>query len=1126
MNTLLGRKIYRTFFLGWLLSLPLFFALSALLLPPFLRHYEHEIYNRVAPELSRQLILHAQDPAGSLPLFEELAQLTPELEPYLLDQSGVIVAARDESTLGKAVPSLVLRSELDEFRPDAPDCGFDPKGRNSCPVAHAAHVKLKGENFFVYLLTINGPADFFSTIEGRTWICGRLLLGYSFSLIMALLFAIVVTKTYAKDLLTFSSLLQSFARFDFSRRFAARSADDLGQLGAAMNSMADTLERRLKELSEATLARKQLLSRVVHDFRRPLSVMTLLLERAPRTIAAGDERECERLSKKIQNALESERLILESLKPGTGSSGHPEDAEDSFSLPVLIDELSQEMSPLFQKKGVNLSVRIESPPPKVPRGRNEYLRAFLNLLDNALQYTPEGGSVSVRIFSNSGLAFVDIEDSGIGIPRERWRRIFEPFERSLEGRKMNPSGSGIGLATVRDIIQGHGGTISIISSGQNSGTTFRCIIGTVESKDVPPVAGFDSKPGFKIAKSEPRRLRSYYIFETFALALFLLEEIYAPKIAGSGRPGGWSSATAVSILALFVTRFLIGETASASITWRNRLIRGAALMIFGALWVAGPPGIFRLEVGGDGLVYLFSLGLLLGLALAARPLVFEGLPAAIPLLAGLLWSLTGKHSEIPIVLVSFCTLCSFVIGLQAIPSTRRHHARRLCEVLIGLYLLNLLPHLYSFKNSWKEILASTSPISRPEFRVAIGNELAAITHASPGESKHRDAVRERVFTLSALNPRFDLRVFCGPLELCGYPPVGHIAATASELNRLVELTRLPGVQTDGRFDFSAVPIAEHPGLSAVFSSESTISDKALRRVSEPYVTLFIIGGIAIAILQMLFVYLFCFERQRRGLRRVSHFVASLQAGNPTVYEPKEPDDEIGRMIRDIGTLQRRVAKAERDVIHERSETQKIIEIVADTLERGRKKISSVLGLDMNAIESMTAENDKASMIVSEVFRYSLFLADEGAKSPKNHDLHQILRDAIQRAPAELELNSKIFFETVPDGTMTFVREEAVITGIQFVLRSFLNEERSISGTANPIRLVLEVSKSSSEKNQPHLRIYAPPVSHVPIERETLWMLGTKTLALSKVESQIHSDLPSGELCAVFIFPAAVTPSPG
>ncbi len=122
-------------------------------------------------------------------------------------------------------------------------------------------------------------------------------------------------------------------------------------------------------------------------------------------------------------------------------------------------------------KGIRLSASLPEGLPPVLGDRDRLEQVMVNLLDNAIKYTPSGGSVEVAACESDGMVQVDVKDTGIGIPPEDIPRIFERFYRVDKARSRELGGTGLGLAIVKHIIQGHDGRVWV-ESEPGRGSTF------------------------------------------------------------------------------------------------------------------------------------------------------------------------------------------------------------------------------------------------------------------------------------------------------------------------------------------------------------------------------------------------------------------------------------------------------------------------------------------------------------------------------------------------------------------------------------------------------------------------------------------------------------------------------
>jgi signal transduction histidine kinase len=142
----------------------------------------------------------------------------------------------------------------------------------------------------------------------------------------------------------------------------------------------------------------------------------------------------------------------------------------------LLDALVEQVQPLAEAKDVSL-IR-ESPAGLVIHGDPDHLiRLFLNLLDNAIKYTPPGGQVTVRAGNEGARVCVAIGDTGPGIPSEAIPHLFERFYRVEAARSRDSGGAGLGLAIAYEIARWHGGTLEVRSE-PGQGTTFAVTLPT------------------------------------------------------------------------------------------------------------------------------------------------------------------------------------------------------------------------------------------------------------------------------------------------------------------------------------------------------------------------------------------------------------------------------------------------------------------------------------------------------------------------------------------------------------------------------------------------------------------------------------------------------------------------
>ena len=205
-----------------------------------------------------------------------------------------------------------------------------------------------------------------------------------------------------------------------------------------------------------------------HELRTPLTIL-----RGETEIALRTERTVNGLRKTLLSNLEEidrlSKIINDLLLLSRMDSGREEFHLQEISLDRIVEEKYEQMRTLAKEKGVVMEMeRKES---LSVRGDPVKLRQLLlNLLDNAIKYTPEGGKVWLSLERSNGFARITVADTGIGIPEEDLPHIFDRFYRVDKARR--DGGSGLGLSICKLIVEAHKGRIDV-DSKPGAGSTFR-----------------------------------------------------------------------------------------------------------------------------------------------------------------------------------------------------------------------------------------------------------------------------------------------------------------------------------------------------------------------------------------------------------------------------------------------------------------------------------------------------------------------------------------------------------------------------------------------------------------------------------------------------------------------------
>ncbi len=143
--------------------------------------------------------------------------------------------------------------------------------------------------------------------------------------------------------------------------------------------------------------------------------------------------------------------------------------DEQIELNALLQDVVEELIPLTKEK--NISIIVNGTSKSIVGNKSLLHRAFYNLVENAIKYNTENGTVDISIGDATDHAVVTITDTGIGIPKELEELIFEPFFRVDKSRSRQMGGAGLGLSTVKTIIEKHNGVISV-SKNETTGSRF------------------------------------------------------------------------------------------------------------------------------------------------------------------------------------------------------------------------------------------------------------------------------------------------------------------------------------------------------------------------------------------------------------------------------------------------------------------------------------------------------------------------------------------------------------------------------------------------------------------------------------------------------------------------------
>lgn len=238
-------------------------------------------------------------------------------------------------------------------------------------------------------------------------------------------------------------------------------------------TMTEALRQALDALSTLDQLKTNFLSNLSHELRTPLSIVLSYLQTLDDEVVGALSRpQHELLSEAISaadrlNALLNDLFDFTELVAGSLSLQCLE-----LDLVGLLREVTEDARPAVTAAGLELSVELPTEPLPVTGDPPRLARAIQALITNAVTFTPPPGRVTVSAGGNRQGRWLDVKDTGIGIPIEHQRRIFEKFYQVEGNSDRSYGGSGLGLALCRAIVEAHGGSVSV-RSAPGKGSTFR-----------------------------------------------------------------------------------------------------------------------------------------------------------------------------------------------------------------------------------------------------------------------------------------------------------------------------------------------------------------------------------------------------------------------------------------------------------------------------------------------------------------------------------------------------------------------------------------------------------------------------------------------------------------------------
>jgi signal transduction histidine kinase len=294
------------------------------------------------------------------------------------------------------------------------------------------------------------------------------------SIALALLLGYAISWSVIQPVQRMNEGLSQIASGDFSQRVVVPNRDELGVLAGNLNRMSLELGRLYRELETASRHKSEFLANMSHELRTPLNAIIGFSEvLQERMFGELNPKQAEYIGDIIASGRHLLSLINDILDLSKIEAGRMELQLARFSLPAALENALTLVRERASRQGVALQLEVDDRLGDFAGDERKIKQVLLNLLANAVKFTPEGGRVSLLAVPADGAVEVAVRDTGIGIAPEDQEAIFEEFRQASGDTSGKREGTGLGLALARKFVELHGGKIRVKSEvGQGSTFTF------------------------------------------------------------------------------------------------------------------------------------------------------------------------------------------------------------------------------------------------------------------------------------------------------------------------------------------------------------------------------------------------------------------------------------------------------------------------------------------------------------------------------------------------------------------------------------------------------------------------------------------------------------------------------
>lgn len=429
----------------------------------FVRQADQKLNLNLAENMAEEFELELKDSLDISRIkssIHDMMVVNPRIEIYLLDHGGEILAyfiEKGREVQADSVEMGPVRRFLNETESEL-ILGQDPRNPNRRKPISVAPLDIgRAQTGYVYVILGGEQYDSALSMLENSYFLQTSLKIFGIILLVTAIVGVILFGFLTRRLRRMAGTIEQFDRGDLDQRVPVRSNDEIGRLAQSFNSMANTLQENVKELKKTDQLRRELIANVSHDLRSPLASIQGYLETI---LLKGSELSKEKREKYfdiiLKNTVGLRKLVDELFALSKLDTRQVEPDLESFSISDLVQDIAMKFEPRAEEKNIDINPECPDGLPLVKGDIAMIERVLNNLLENAIQYSEEGGDIEIELVPNKSSVAVRVKDTGPGISEDDLPHIFDRFYRAEKSRSRSNGGTGLGLAIAKKIMELHG----------------------------------------------------------------------------------------------------------------------------------------------------------------------------------------------------------------------------------------------------------------------------------------------------------------------------------------------------------------------------------------------------------------------------------------------------------------------------------------------------------------------------------------------------------------------------------------------------------------------------------------------------------------------------------------------